>query len=651
MTALDLLTPESQTIGSGAAQSRDSTIFESFAAGAYQGYTDNIMFRTMREQDLLGEREKLVRERFGSGVDELTAPMVEKRKRPLEARIFGGTKDVEDRTAAKARSVAFDDLIAKGRAEDPDQWRGIKTSQEIEAEIVRGALDAQETSGDITARSGTTGKVAHFAGQMLASVLTDPINLMTLPFGAAGGTGVLRAVGTEALINAGIETAQIPFRKQWKDRLDQRYGLREAAADIALAGGGAAGLTALIRGAPHGVSFVLDRASKSKTLRAEERDAAQYMSRVEHIDEQNPFTNPTREEHWQHRELVERTQEAFRNYEQPDFSGIRVDVFPDMVERASKRLERNADAPFIVRSAEDAVPRADDRDPYLMDYIQEGIARMNAPRGKANMAKPIIDFLRSYGGVRVGSVIDGELRHMGITPKTAPGLFKKNSGLKDFDNIAARDFYERTGVEPRVSADETYVDRDYLLAALRDESFGKTIHDTKTRSFDDEFDEIITKAGADVEKHTPEEIHDLIEAADDNLAAIRKHAADNGYDLTREDITRLKQDVYENPDADIADLVDDYIERSAIQDVNDSAEMAYLNKPDTPFEDLKRDADILTSKEHADAQDAEFQAVLKTLREGTEDLPEMIRADIEDILDDMANDEAVYNAVRTCAIK
>ncbi|MEJ8474592.1 hypothetical protein [Roseibium algae] len=88
---------------------------------------------------------------------------------------------------------------------------------------------------------------------------------------------------------------------------------------------------------------------------------------------------------------------------------------------------------------------------------------------KQTRKKPIIGLLKDRGGVRIGSPLDDELRHMGVTPKSAPGLFKKEGGLSAVDNfVASEDLFLA-----RMHVDENgYAEPGEILAAIRDEMAG-----------------------------------------------------------------------------------------------------------------------------------------------------------------------------------
>lgn len=104
-----------------------------------------------------------------------------------------------------------------------------------------------------------------------------------------------------------------------------------------------------------------------------------------------------------------------------------------------------------------------------MDLV---IARLKSGETVTAAKSPVLDIVRSKGGVRVGSNLDAELRKMGINPKTHPGLFKRSGGIGDVDNwvLAEHDVLRDNGLQPDASG---YADRDAVLEALRAEAGGR----------------------------------------------------------------------------------------------------------------------------------------------------------------------------------
>lgn len=103
------------------------------------------------------------------------------------------------------------------------------------------------------------------------------------------------------------------------------------------------------------------------------------------------------------------------------------------------------------------------------DVMLEALQQVR--KGGPKMAKrPMLNLLRQRGGVRVGSPLAQELALRDITPKTAPGLFRKDSGLTAADNIVADDYAFLKG---NVETDQNgYVLPDEVYRAVDEESAG-----------------------------------------------------------------------------------------------------------------------------------------------------------------------------------
>lgn len=84
---------------------------------------------------------------------------------------------------------------------------------------------------------------------------------------------------------------------------------------------------------------------------------------------------------------------------------------------------------------------------------------------------PFINEIIKRGGVRVGSVLDDELRYMGVTPQKFRKLFKKDGGLTDVDNIPASDWKASAAQEDG----NGYVDRNHILYGISEEMSGKPL--------------------------------------------------------------------------------------------------------------------------------------------------------------------------------
>lgn len=306
------------------------------------------------------ERNDLIRQRFGRDI------VAEVRKEFPEAGADFLIKEYQART---------DKIIDEGRAQNLDAWAGIRKAEEIEAATIDAAQVAQIESERTAARAENN--FARFGGALaggVAASFLDPINLATLPVGAGAGVGILRAALLDGALNATIETAEAPFNAQWQRELGFKYGLSEATADIATAGIGGAGLSALIRGGSKALGKLTGQSEK--VLRdialdpahgSEVRGAASYMERVAQLDENIPTPRVGDEVSpfeitAAHRANAQETQDAFRNYREPAYNeNIPFDVTELDVTRAAPPA----------RSFEEGLPEKGKYTGYTQPNVQE----------------------------------------------------------------------------------------------------------------------------------------------------------------------------------------------------------------------------------------------------------------------------------------
>ena len=153
----------------------------------------------------------------------------------------------------------------------------------------------------------------------------------------------------------------------------------------------------------------------------------------------------------------------------------------------------------------------------------------NARIGPPPLSKtPVLDIIRKAGGVRVGSLLDQELRVMGITPKTRPGLFHKNSGLQDVDNFVAEDY----PIFENAPSWNGYVDRQYFIDSIEAEERGQPLRSVdeleQIEHFDDRIEELerlVDYLGLDLDTNSNAEI----KAALEELAQQEREAQGRGF--------------------------------------------------------------------------------------------------------------------------
>jgi len=176
-----------------------------------------------------------------------------------------------------------------------------------------------------------------------------------------------------------------------------------------------------------------------------------------------------------------------------------------------------------------------DATPSQVVSALNSIENSTVSAGAGNSAKyPVLNFIRQQGGVRVGSTLDSELRNMGITPQSRPGLFKKTGGIGDIDNFPVNEW--KLGAAP--DDGHGYVDRQFILDKIGEELGGKRVTDDKYAPVQDNYDvdaeRMLHDNGIDIDaalkqgrKNTPElaEIQREMEA----LAAQARGEYNPGY--------------------------------------------------------------------------------------------------------------------------
>lgn len=178
--------------------------------------------------------------------------------------------------------------IKELKEKDPLKYQGLLTNEEIDQAVRRQSVESTATFENVASRASDDtsfygGIIGSFGGAM-----TDPINVITMPLGAGAAGGVMRAIGTEAAIQAGIETATQPTVLAWQKEIGQEYDLGDASANVMGAAVLGGAFTGVVRGARPTAQATFALMQKSKTFNSVQKQAAGYMSRVAHFREANP---------------------------------------------------------------------------------------------------------------------------------------------------------------------------------------------------------------------------------------------------------------------------------------------------------------------------------------------------------------------------
>lgn len=123
------------------------------------------------------------------------------------------------------------------------------------------------------------------------------------------------------------------------------------------------------------------------------------------------------------------------------------------------------------------------------DEARALVARVNELQRQTGrfLKRPVSAEMKRRGGIDPLGKLAAELRHGGITPKTAPGLFKRG-GIKNADNLPADEIAETLGVD--LAGDGAgYVDQEAIIAAIVEEARGApvraSVDDAAVRELDD----------------------------------------------------------------------------------------------------------------------------------------------------------------------
>jgi hypothetical protein len=171
----------------------------------------------------------------------------------------------------------------------------------------------------------------------------------------------------------------------------------------------------------------------------------------------------------------------------------------DVLKLAAKNRAMKARAPVIPDSAyadEFADTVTSRPGPFAGDYagrqsVDTFFDEYTAVGGEKLYKRPIAHTIKKMGGIDPTGAAAAELRQLGITPKTAPGLFRYG-GLKDVDNL------DLTRFPDTLKGDGTgyYASRQGILDALASEAAGSPVRSTQ--------DAITERMLADFDRMLPE---------------------------------------------------------------------------------------------------------------------------------------------------
>jgi hypothetical protein len=358
------------------------------------------------------------------------------------------------------------DILLGLAAEDPERFGFDGSPEGIKAEIDTVLqFEYQEAQDTLAMLPQGQRVVAELAGGV-AGAMADVRNLPFLALG--GGTGsLLRIAGREAILGAAGEAVTLPSQFQMAERLnipDPNVGQQLAFGAI----GGAvlgAGAEAIAR-TPSAIRRGIDYFRESRTLpQTPDPVAAELLTQraeaeIEFGDDpigtlaaemQAFMLTPDMRVR-----LPEMTEDEMFGPSGTQASPARemIDEAPVIPERPPEEIEAGLRAEIDRLRAED-----DRRSSPLIQYLA---TQHQARKGDVNQ----IESRRLQ--VNPNSQAAGDLRAMGVTPKTYPGLFSKK-GATEFDDLVAsemEDLFPGIRDAAGMADDGTNLDRDGLLRVI-----------------------------------------------------------------------------------------------------------------------------------------------------------------------------------------
>lgn len=118
--------------------------------------------------------------------------------------------------------------------------------------------------------------------------------------------------------------------------------------------------------------------------------------------------------------------------------------------------------------------RGADQNAAMIDTVKEfrkAVRESKKANPKFADKYPVLARIKERGGVTKGSMLHHELSMMDVTPKKFPGLFVENGGIGELDNFVKSEYDEFANL----ASDGSYVDRNALYDAIREELSGRPL--------------------------------------------------------------------------------------------------------------------------------------------------------------------------------
>lgn len=201
----------------------------------------------------------------------------------------------------------FDSIIKQKREQGEQSYLDIKTSEEIDQDLMQKARDAEQEAARVESQAAPDTWV--FASKLIggaAGWVTDPVQfgatLMTLPAATAYGLGstatttIAKTIAVESVAEMGVEAFSQTGVYEWQQKLGNEYGAKEIAMAIATAG--------VLSGAFTGTGFGLAKAFGAKIPTTELIEADKEKARFSMMQPNRVSDSDLLEAHYKNIDLM-----------------------------------------------------------------------------------------------------------------------------------------------------------------------------------------------------------------------------------------------------------------------------------------------------------------------------------------------------------
>lgn len=346
---------------------------------------------------------------------------------------------------------------------DPEAWSDVMLSDEaMEADINARLQKEHQELEEILAMMPSGRGAAEFFGGM-AGISVDIKNLPFLLMGGGSGS-FARVMGREAMINASAELAFMPAQFEMAERLD--IPDPDISTQILMAAGFGAAFGGVMEATGRGIRYFRGR---SEVTPPEGFDILSANVMVDQAEDALATGKP----------------DALSEISQIPFKTTRTSFPDNSINPERPPLGLVSDQRIFVSP----LPKVDGgpREPLSKEQIIENVEKAidEAENADTRGRRPLTDHMRTnhklpknapanaIPGENLQIDPDGfmgqELKARGITPKSAPGLFSRDRGRSDFDNMIADEMedlfpgiIEATGTQRGAN----YLDRDGFIEVL-----------------------------------------------------------------------------------------------------------------------------------------------------------------------------------------